>query len=86
MTFTDFFKTDERGRTGLFYAAERGNTEEVKAILNNLTGTGISCQRLALINLKDSEGLSAIDAAERAGKNDIAELLRIEKLRMEFYE
>ncbi len=83
---SDFFKTDSRGRTTLFYAAEIGDIETVKAIIYKLVGTGISCQRLALINRKDSMGLTAIEVAEQAGNNEIADLLRSEKFRMEFYE
>ena len=86
MNHKDFFKTDENGRTILFYAAESGDIEMVKAIIFKLTGTGISCQRLALIDKKDFEGLTAIDAAENAGHDEIAELLRREKLRMEYFE
>ena len=86
MAHDDFFKTDKRGRTTLFYAAEKGDIKAVKAIIYKLVGTGISCQRLALINRTDREGLTAIDVAEQAGNSDIAALLRGEKMRMEFYE
>jgi ankyrin repeat protein len=82
----DFFKTDKRGRTTLFYAAEIGDIEAVKAIIYKLAGTGVSCQRLALINQKDLEGLTAIDVAAKAGHSEITELLRSEKMRMEFFE
>ena len=34
MAQTDFFKTDERGRTALFHAAEIGDIEAVKAIID----------------------------------------------------
>ena len=86
MAHTDFFKTDKRGRTTLFYAAEIGDIETVKAIIYKLAGTGVSCQRLALINRRDLEGLTAIDVAEKAGNSEIADLLRSEKMRMEFFE
>ena len=85
MTQDSFFKTDKRGRTMLFYAAEFGDFETVKAIIYKLAGTGISPQRLALINRKDLEGLTAIDLAEEAGNSEIADLLRSEKGRMEFF-
>jgi ankyrin repeat protein len=86
MAYNDFFKTDERGRTTLFYAAEIGDIEAVKAIIYKLVGTGMSCQRLALINKKDLEGLTAIDVAAKAGNSEITELLQSEKMRMEFFE
>ena len=86
MAHQDLFKTDKRGRTTLFYAAEIGDIELVKTIIYRLAGTGISCQRLALINRTDLEGLTAIDVAEEAGNSEIADLLRSEKMRMEFYE
>ena len=86
MAYSEFFNTDERGRTTLFYAAERGDMEAVKAIIFKLMGTGIYCQRLALIEKEDVEGLTAIDVAEQAGHNDVADLLRKEKFRMEYFE
>ena len=86
MPHADFFKTDRRGRTTLFYAAKIGDLETVKAIIYKLAGTGVSCQRLALINHKDKKGLTAIDIAEVAGNDEIASLLSSEKGRMEFFE
>ena len=86
MAHDGFFKTDKRGRTTLFYAAEIGDIETVKPIIYKLAGTGVSCQRLALINRRDAEGLTAIDLAEEAGNSEIATLLRSEKMRMEFFE
>jgi ankyrin repeat protein len=86
MANSDLFKTDARGRTTLFYAAEIGDLETVKAIIYKLAGTGMSPQRLALINRKDKKGLTAIDIAEEAGNSKIAALLRGEKGRMEFFE
>lgn len=86
MAYNDFFKTDKRGRTTLFYAAEIGDIETVKAIIFKLAGTGVSCQRLALINRKDLDGFTAIDVAEKAGNSEIAGLLQSEKMRMEFFE
>ena len=86
MSHNDFFKTDKKGRTTLFYAAEIGDLETVKAIIYKLAGTGMSPQRLALINIKDLEGLTIIDLAEKAGNSEIAALLQSEKGRMEFFE
>jgi len=74
------------GRTTLFYAAETGDIEKVKAIIFKLVGTGISCQRLALINRTDLDGLTAIDVAEKSGNSEIANLLQSEKMRIEFFE
>jgi len=86
MAYNDLFKQDERGHTTLFYAAEIGDIELVKTIIYKLAGTGVSCQRLALINTKNKEGLTAIDVAEKAGNSEIAQLLQSEKMRMEFFE
>jgi hypothetical protein len=86
MASNDLFKTDSRGRTTLFYAAEIGDMKTVRSIIFKLTGTGISCQRLALIDHKDIEGLTAIDVARVAGNEEIAELLNGEKMRMEYFE
>ena len=80
------FKTDDNGRPALFHAVEIGDIELVKSIIYNLAGTGLGCQRLALINLKDSKGLTAIDIAEKEGNDEIADLLKSEKMRMEFFE
>ncbi len=80
-----FFKTDKKGRTTLFYAAEIGDLETVKAIIYKLAGTGMSPQRLALINHKDKKGLTAIDIAKKAENSEIVALLESEKGRMEFF-
>ena len=82
----DPFARDSIGRTSLFYAAERGDLAQVRRIIFSLTGTGLSCQRLALIKSRDSSGLTASDVAEQAGHKEIADLLRGEQMRMEFFE
>lgn len=81
-----FFKRDARGRTPLFYAAEQGNEEEVRRLIFSLPGTGLSPARNALISIKDNEGLTAADLAERKGHQAIASLLRSEQGRMDFFE
>jgi hypothetical protein len=80
------FAQDSAGRTALFYAAERGDVEQVRQIIYRLTGTGLSPQRLALLEIKDASGLTAADVAEQAGHAEIADLLRSEWVRMEYYE
>ena len=86
MTSTsDLFEQDSVGRTSLFYAAERGDIEKVRQIIYSLAGTGVWPQRLALIERKDSSGLTASDVAEQAGHEEIASLLRGEQMRMEYY-
>jgi hypothetical protein len=55
-------------------------------MIYSLAGTGLWPQRLALIEIKDSSGLTASDVAEQAGHKDIADLLRGEQMRMEFFE
>jgi hypothetical protein len=77
---------DSVGRTDLFFAAEKGDIEEVRRIIFSLTGTGVCCQRLSAIAKKDSSGLTAADVAEQAGHKEIADLLRGEQVRMEYYE
>jgi ankyrin repeat protein len=83
---SDLFAQDSVGRTALFYAAERGDLEEVRRMIFSLSGTGLWPQRLALIEVKDSSGLTASDAAEQAGHKEIADLLCGEQMRMEFFE
>ena len=83
---SDLFVQDSIGRTALFYAAERGDLKEVRRIIFSLAGTGLCCQRLSLIEIKDSSGLTASDVAEQAGHKGIADLLRGEQGRMEFFE
>ena len=83
---SDLFDQDSVGRTSLFYAAERGDIEQVRQIIYSLAGTGVWPQRLALIGRKDSSGLTASDVAEQAGHKEIASLLRGEQMRMEFFE
>jgi ankyrin repeat protein len=83
---SDLFAQDSDGRTSLFYAAERGDLKEVRRIIFSLAGTGLCCQRLSLIEIRDSSGLTASDVAEHAGHKGIADLLRGEQMRMEFFE
>jgi len=83
---SDPFAQDSIGRTSLFYAAERGDIEEVRRIIFSLAGTGVWPQRLALIERKDASGLTASDVAEQAGHEEIADLLRGEQMRMEYFE
>lgn len=52
----------------------------------SLAGTGLAPQRLALISIEDQDGLTAADVAEQHGHLAIAELLRHEQLRMEYFE
>lgn len=82
----NLFLRDERGRTGLFAAAEQGRQEEVSRIIFSLAGTGFAPPRLALIAIEDNDGLTAADAAERGGHLAIADLLRGEHARMDLFE
>jgi ankyrin repeat protein len=77
---------DVAGRTPLFYAAELGREDEVREIIFSFRGTGMSPPRLALIAQKDALGLTAADVAEQNGHEEIAQLLRSEQGRMEFFE
>lgn len=83
---SDLFTRDARGRTKLFEAAEQGLDDVVSQMIFGLTGTGLMPQRLALIEIRDHDGLTAADVAEQHGHLAIAELLRGEQLRMEFFE
>ena len=85
-THSDPFTRDEKGRTQLFHAAERGDMAEVRKIIFSLMGTGMSGQRLSLITIKDNYNLTAGDVAEQAGHQEIADLLNSEQGRMEFFE
>ena len=80
------FDQDIVGRTPLFYAAEKGNEEQVLEMIYTLRGTGFGPPRLALITTKDVAGLTAADVAEQNGHEEIARLLRVEQGRMEFFE
>ena len=83
---SDLFERDSVGRTPLFDAAERGDIEDVRRMIFSLMGTGVCCQRLSLIGIKDSSGLTASDVAEQNGHKEIADLLRGEQMRMEYFE
>ena len=83
---TRLLKRDGRGRTALFYAAEKGLEEKVKEIIYSFRGTGMSPTRLKLIATKDHSGLTAADVAEQNGHQEIARLLRGEQGRMEYFE
>lgn len=86
MSTPNHFDLDDHGRTSLHRAAEAGELELVKEILFSLTGTGIFPQRLALLEIKDESGLTAIDLAEQAGHEEIAQLLNGEFYRMSYFE
>ena len=86
MNDSGLFACDEAGRTPLFHAAAKGDMEEVRRMIFSLAGTGVCCQRLGLIGIKDSSGLTAADVAEQNGYGQVAELLRGEQMRMEFFE
>ncbi|MBT3202338.1 MAG: ankyrin repeat domain-containing protein [Phycisphaerales bacterium] len=83
---SDIFDQDAGGRTPLFDAAARGDIECVRRMIFSLTGTGMCCQRLSLIGKKDASGLTAADLAEQNGHKEVADLLRSEQMRMEFFE
>jgi len=83
---SDLFEQDSLGRTPLFHAAERGDLEEVHRMIFSLVGSGVCCQRLSLIAKKDSSGPMAADVAEQNGHKEVADLLRGEQMRMEFFE
>lgn len=86
MSSADPFERDAVGRTALFYAAEGGDVEAVRRIIFSLAGTGIGCQRLTLLQVKDDDGATASDVAGQNGHDEIAKLLRGEEMRMEFFE
>jgi len=79
-------KQDVVGRTPLFRAAEAGDLERVKEIIFSFRGTGMFPPRLSLIATEDVLGLTAADVAEQNGHEEIAQLLRSEQGRMEFFE
>ncbi len=79
-------KQDVVGRTPLFHAAEAGDLERVKEIIFSFRGTGMFPPRLSLIAKEDVLGLTAADVAEQNGHEEIAQLLRSEQGRMEFFE
>jgi hypothetical protein len=82
----DLFVRDDHGRTVLFAAAEQGRLEEVSQVIFSMAGTGFAPPRLAFIAIEDADGLTAADVAERGGHHAIADLLRGEQARMEFFE
>ncbi|HYW80601.1 MAG TPA: ankyrin repeat domain-containing protein [Thermoguttaceae bacterium] len=86
MPYPGIFERDERGRTPLFDAAEAGDMELVKKMIFSLAGTGLCPQRLGLLEITDSSGQTAADVAAQAGHEKIADLLRSEAVRMEYYE
>ena len=81
----ELFDRDDRGRTPLFYAAEKGLRREVEAMIASLPSTGFYPQRLGFIQIEDNEGLTAADVAEQNGHKEIAELLRFKVWLMETF-
>ena len=82
---TDPFKEDDIGRTTLFYAVAMNDMPEVERVIFRLSGTGLGCQRYALIVHKDNTGITAVDLAEKLGHMEIRKLISSELGRMEFY-
>lgn len=82
----DPFEKDTHGRTSLFDAAARGDLAMVEKIIYSLPGTGFYPARLALLTLQDNAGLTAADVAEQHGHTEIAQLLRSDIGRMEYFE
>lgn len=83
---SNIFQIDHDGRTALFYAAERGNEAIIWVLLNSLGGTGLSGGRIALLEIKDKEGLLAEDRAKEMGLEEIYSLLTVERQRISFFE
>jgi len=83
---SDPFKEDDIGRTALFYAVATNDMPEVESLIFRLSGTGLGCQRYALITHKDNSGITAVDLAEKLGHEEISKLLSSELGRMEFFE
>ena len=86
MDWRQLSKVDSRRRTTLFHAVETGDMSFVKEVVFKFVGTGISCQRLALIDHQDEDGNTAIDLAKSMGFEEIADFLLGEKMRMEYFE
>ena len=86
MDWRKLSKEDSRGRTALFHAVETGDMEFVKEVVFKFVGTGVFCQRLALIDHRDKSGETAIDLAKRLGFEEIESFLVGEKMRMEYFE
>ncbi len=82
----ELFRIDNEGRTVLFYAAARGDSEIIWALLQKLPGTGICCARGSLLNKKDKNGDLAEDFAEIHGNEKAKQLLLHERIRIEYYE
>jgi hypothetical protein len=82
----EFFRTDKKGRTVLFYAAARGDEEILWALLRRLPGTGMSSARVSLIDHRDDNGDRAEDVAAAQGHEEASELLSHERIRIEYYE
>ena len=83
---TELFRTDNEGRTVLFYAAARGDCDIIWELLWRLPGTGIACARGSLLNTHDTHGKLAEDFAEAHGHEEAKQLLVHERIRIEYYE
>jgi ankyrin repeat protein len=82
----ELFRIDHEGRTVLFYAAARGDSEIIWTLLRRLPGTGIGCARGSLLHRKDNNGDLAEDVAETHGHEEAKQLLLHERIRIEYYE
>ena len=82
----ELFRVDKEGRTALFYAAARGDSDIIWALLRRLPGTGMCCARGSLLEIKDNNGDLAEDFAEKQGNEEARQLLTHERIRIEYYE
>lgn len=73
-------------RNALCHAITNGDPKAAENILFKLSGAGIACERLALLNHRNSEGDTVIDIAQKAQQTEITKMLSAEKNRMEFFE
>lgn len=80
------FAVDELGRTALHRACAQGDRGAVWDVLRVVAGTGVFPQRQALLEVRDRSGRTAADIAEQSGHLELAEELRGEWMRMDFFE
>lgn len=70
----------------LFELSAAGRFQALKSYVLSFRGTGLACPRLALLQQRNPQGLTAAELARAQGWSKIADWLERERMRLEIFE